>query len=107
MPPVTADGRGRRADHARRAETAKTSATRTALWTAKWLNAQRRRAQHHLGHHGRCRRQCDQVAVPRQWRRAGATTAVAGTTDVTGRGCPEIAGRSGMSLGIGAVMRSR
>lgn len=40
-------------------------------------------------------------------RRVGSTTAVAGTTDVTGAGMPEIAGRSGMSLGIGAVMRSR
>ncbi|GHE54510.1 hypothetical protein GCM10017771_77020 [Streptomyces capitiformicae] len=38
-------------------------------------------------------------------RGAGATTAAAGTTDGTSVGMLEIAGSSGMSLGIGAVMR--
>ncbi|EMF57292.1 hypothetical protein SBD_1454 [Streptomyces bottropensis ATCC 25435] len=108
MPTVIQDGRGRRADHAPRAEAAKTSATRAVLWTAKWLNARRglpsvisittaavaasaTRARY--------------TAAGR--RRVGVTTAVAGTTDFTGAGMPEIAGRSGMSLGIGEVMRSR
>ncbi|GHD85677.1 hypothetical protein GCM10010508_10400 [Streptomyces naganishii JCM 4654] len=38
-----------------------------------------------------------------QGRRAGATTAVAGTADGISAGIPGIAGRSGMSRGIGGV----
>ncbi len=40
-------------------------------------------------------------------REYGATTAVAGTGEASSAGMPGTAGRSGMSLGIGAVMTSR